>query len=134
MGKKEYKYRIEALEHEVSDREDLVALQRIRIRELIDNLDRLSLRYEPFIPEGDDDHGLDFYELVEDNKRLVAENQELNRDRDGVVLKDVRGKPHAQRCQALSCPCYKDGFKEGYEILAENLLNFATNLGFYKDV
>lgn len=80
MSKKEKKsqedsksksYTIEFLEEEISDLEDTLALTEAKLQNVITENDRLILRYEPYRPPGDENEGLDFYELIEENDSLI---------------------------------------------------------------
>lgn len=51
-----------------------------RIVELLDEVDRLTGAYEPYRPEGDEDEGLTFYGLKEENEELNSQIHHLKRD------------------------------------------------------
>lgn len=96
MGKKEkilkLKYSLEALEDEleyhvdtiveknqeierltsaVKDSDALIIKKQARIVELIHENDRLTMAYEPYRPPGDEDEGLTFYGLKDENDSLM---------------------------------------------------------------
>lgn len=76
MSKKDEKilelgYTVDALLNEIEDLVALVDQKQDRIVELIRENDRLTLTFEPYIPEDDEDHGLSFYGLKEDNDVLT---------------------------------------------------------------
>lgn len=79
MSKKELKrenqtllYTTEALDEEIEYLRDELRMKGDRVVELISEVDRLSLRYEPYRPEGDEDESKDFYELIEEVSALKA--------------------------------------------------------------
>jgi regulator of replication initiation timing len=70
-------YDIEALEEEVDRLMELLQDKHEKLVNLINENDRLTMRYEPYRPEGDEDYGKDFYELIEENNRLRRDNLKL---------------------------------------------------------
>lgn len=72
-SKNEMKYQIEALEDEIEDLKSEVAEEHSKLWEIIQENDRLTLAYEPYRPPGDENEGVNFYDLIEENKELRAE-------------------------------------------------------------
>jgi hypothetical protein len=73
-------YSVEALEDEVEYLRNTISEDHIRIVDLIRENDRLTLRYEPFRPPGDEHEGFDFYELIEENEALIAKAWEYKQE------------------------------------------------------
>ncbi len=92
MKKKELEYQIEALQDQVEDLEQQLQDQHAKLWSIIQENDRLTLKYEPYRPEGDEHENLDFYGLVEDNKKLKDLVKRLQEKNNRLVseLIDVR--------------------------------------------
>lgn len=92
---KELKYRIEALEGEIEYHEERAEMQRERIWELIQENDRLTLRYEPFNPEGSEGHGESFYDLLEERNSLQQKLRFVEQQRDNLecALRNTQPAP-----------------------------------------
>jgi regulator of replication initiation timing len=104
-GKKELSYLVEALEDEVSELRELLHDKHEKLIELIGENDRLTMRYEPYRPENDEDAGRDFYELIEETKFLERENKRLVSN-----LIDVRTELH----QLKNTPKSKKKWRKQY--------------------
>ena len=72
-SKKEYTYQIEALEEEIKDLKSEIVENHTKLWDIIQENDRLTMTYEPYRPPGDEDEGVNFYDLIEENKELRAE-------------------------------------------------------------
>lgn len=69
----ELQYNVEALENEIESLEEDARINHEKLWTVIQENDRLTLRYEPFRPPGDPTEEYDFYELVDENKALEKE-------------------------------------------------------------
>ncbi len=81
MGKKadkitELSYSVGALEDEIEYLNETVAQKQGRIVELINENDRLTMAFDPYIPEDSEDYGLTFYGLKAENESLIEKIQE----------------------------------------------------------
>lgn len=90
----EQSYTIEALEDEITNLEEIIASLKAKQWELVQENDRLTMRYEPYRPPGDENEGRDFYELIDEVSearsqisRLAQENYELR-----VQMRNMRPK------------------------------------------
>lgn len=70
-------YTIEALEDEIEDLKEERAENKARIWELICQNDALTMKYCPYRPPGDEDENIDYYDLKDENKALMEENEDL---------------------------------------------------------
>lgn len=72
-----FSYTIDALTNEVEYLEEVLRDKHSRLLAFIQENDRLTLRYEPYIPGSDEDHGKDFYGLIEENEQLRESLKQL---------------------------------------------------------
>lgn len=70
----EQSYSIEALQDEVEYLNGEHASNKARIWELICENDKLTMKYCPYRPPGDEDEDIDYYDLKDENTNLRAEN------------------------------------------------------------
>lgn len=66
----EQSYTIEALQDEIEFLQQDNADRRAKLWEVVCENDRLTMRYEPYRPPGDEHEEFDFYELIEENESL----------------------------------------------------------------
>ena len=71
-------YNIEALEDEIEYLKEEHATNKARIWELICENDKLTMKYRPYRPPGDEDEDIDYYDLKDENTNLRAENLGLS--------------------------------------------------------
>ena len=71
MKKKPLKEQIEALESEIEDLKEMARIKQERMWEIIQENDRLTLKYEPYRPPGDEHEETSFYDLIEENDTLT---------------------------------------------------------------
>ena len=73
-------YSIEVLEDEISDLEEQLSETKTKLWEIIQENDRLTLTYEPYRPTGDENEGVNFYDLFDENKELKATVRQLEQE------------------------------------------------------
>lgn len=73
----ELQYSVEALENEIESLEEDARINHEKLWTIIQENDRLTMTYEPYRPPGDEHEGLDFYELIDENKDLKKEVERL---------------------------------------------------------
>ena len=126
----ELNWELEAANSEIDDLIEQIADQQRRIVELINENDRLTITYEPFIPEDDPDYGREFFEILEENKELnnrvtslVYRLDNINRERNEFQLqlwdlqKAVKEmKPKHKKCGVISFDFWplRDWFRFNY--------------------
>lgn len=112
----EQSYTIEALGDEIEHMKGEVAEKHAKLWEVIQENDRLTMTYEPYRPEGDEDHGKDFYELIEENKdlhsnikRIATDNLELRLE----LSRQQSKKKKYKKCGTVSLDFWpiKDWFR-----------------------
>lgn len=67
----ELQYNVEMLQDEVDHHEEMARINHERLWTIIQENDRLTLRYEPYRPPGHETEEYDFYELIDENKSLT---------------------------------------------------------------
>lgn len=95
----------------MSKKAEIIEL-RERLWDLIKENDRLTLTYEPYIPEDSEDYGLDFYGLKEDNDVLtekVANFMRIIKDQDEQIW-DLEAKLNeSKKSKKPKSPKYAGG-------------------------
>jgi regulator of replication initiation timing len=88
----EQSYTIEAFENEIEDLEEVIKVTKAKLWEVIQENDRLTMRYEPYRPPGDQHEDYDFYELIEENKSLKKKIRLLSEQNTQLLteLRDIR--------------------------------------------
>lgn len=71
MNKKNLLEELEALRTEIRHLEAVIIEKHAKMWHAIQENDRLTLQFEPYIPEDDEDYGLSFFELKEANEDLT---------------------------------------------------------------